>query len=336
MSFLPAVVETFDATTALLDAVLVSLVLLPIVYFTVYRPMRNSIEEAGEHLNRISQAERRFSDIAEHASEWIWEVDKDGKFTYSSPVVEQLLGYTAEEALTKHFYDLFHPDDREEVRKAAAEVFAKKEIFKNFINRNVHKDGHSVWLATSGAPVLDEKGDLLGYRGADRVQQEESLLLDPLTGILNRHGFELLADYQLRLAVRSGYTAVLIFADMDNLKLINDQYSHRAGDEALQQIARVLKESLRASDILSRFGGDEFVMLLPAAHLVDAARIVAETHKRLADINRTAQLPYELSISMGTALFVPDQALSLEQLLGRADEAMYAIKRQKSTYRSAN
>jgi len=115
----------------------------------------------------LRESEERFRDIAENALEWIWEVNADGKYTYASPIVKKILGYKLEEVLNKHFYDLFHPEDREELREAALQVFAKKQSFREFINRNVHKNGKTVWLSTSGVPILDEKGNLLGYRGAD-------------------------------------------------------------------------------------------------------------------------------------------------------------------------
>jgi PAS domain S-box-containing protein len=115
----------------------------------------------------LHKRERRFADIAENALEWIWEVDANGRYTYSSPVVEQILGYKPEEVLERHFYDLFHPEDREELKKAAFQVFAVKQPLREFVSRNLHKNGETVWLSTSGVAMLDEKGNLLGYRGAD-------------------------------------------------------------------------------------------------------------------------------------------------------------------------
>ena len=115
----------------------------------------------------LRESEQRFRDIAENALEWIWEVDVNGKYTYTSSIVEKILGYKAEEVLEKHFYDLFHPEDREELKKEAFEVFAKKQPFREYLNRNVHKNGKTIWLLTSGVPILDENGNFLGYRGAD-------------------------------------------------------------------------------------------------------------------------------------------------------------------------
>jgi len=140
-------------------------------------------QEIAEHRllqEVLRESEKRFSDIAANSLEWIWEVDANGKYTYASPVVKRILGYKPEEVLKKHFYDLFHDEDRERLKKAAIEMFARKQPFREFINRNVHKNGTTVWLSTSGVPILDAEGNLLGYRGADvditeRKRAEEQL-----------------------------------------------------------------------------------------------------------------------------------------------------------------
>ncbi len=125
------------------------------------------ITEQKKSEDALKKSEKRFKDVAENALEWIWEVDSKGKYTYASPVVERIVGYKPEEILQKHFYDLFYPDDKEELKRTAFEVFGRKEVFQEFINRNVHKNGEVVWLSTSGLPVIDENGELIGYRGAD-------------------------------------------------------------------------------------------------------------------------------------------------------------------------
>jgi len=130
----------------------------------------------------LKESEKRFKQIAVNSQEWIWEVDANGLYTYASPVVEKILGYEPEEIVgKKHFYDLFLLEDREDMKNSAFDVFAKKLPFREFSNRNVSKTGKEIWLLTSGVPILDEKGELLGYRGADkditqRKQAEEKLL----------------------------------------------------------------------------------------------------------------------------------------------------------------
>ena len=127
----------------------------------------HDITERKRAEETLRESEKRFRDIAENTREWIWEVDAKGKYIFASPAIEKILGYKPEEVLKKRFYDLFHPEDREKLKKAAFEAFAKKQPFREFVNRNVHKSGETVWLSTSGVPIIDEKGNLLGYRGAD-------------------------------------------------------------------------------------------------------------------------------------------------------------------------
>jgi PAS domain S-box-containing protein len=116
----------------------------------------------------LRRSEQRFRQVVDNAQEWIWEVDADGTYTYSSPMIEKILGYRTDEILgKKHFYDLFHPEDREQLKQLSFANFAKKNAFYEFKNRNIHKDGHEVWLSTSGVPILDENQNLLGYRGVD-------------------------------------------------------------------------------------------------------------------------------------------------------------------------
>ena len=128
----------------------------------------------------LKESDQRFRDIADNIQQWVWEVDPQGRYTYASPVVEKFLGYKPEEILGKHFYDLFPADEREELKKAAFKICAAKQTFTEFLNRNLHKNGEPIWLSTSGVPILDEQGNLLGYRGADKdvtgqKQAEEAL-----------------------------------------------------------------------------------------------------------------------------------------------------------------
>ena len=116
----------------------------------------------------LAESENRFRQIAENVGEWIWEVDGDGLYTYSSSAVENILGYRPDEIVGRlHFYDLFTPEVKEVLKKAAMEAFATKEPFRDFVNPNLHKNGNRVILETRGVPRLDEQGRLLGYRGAD-------------------------------------------------------------------------------------------------------------------------------------------------------------------------
>lgn len=127
----------------------------------------------------LEKEQKRFRDVAERAGEWIWEVDAQGRYTYSSPVVERILGYTSEELVgKKYFYDFFRQDEKEKLKKDALEIFASKVSFDNFENVNVRKDGREVILETSALPVVDADGNLTGYRGVDRDVTERKRLAE--------------------------------------------------------------------------------------------------------------------------------------------------------------
>jgi PAS domain S-box-containing protein len=168
---------------------------------------RKRAEEALKH------SEERFRQVAETVSDFIWEVDADGLYTYTNQAVEKILGYSPRELVgRKHFYDLFAEDVREELRNAAFQVIAAKQAFRGFPNTNVSKDGGRVHVETSGAPLLDEAGNLVGYRGADTDVSERWLneqAVRDLTGrLINaqeaeraRVARELHDDFSQRLAL---------------------------------------------------------------------------------------------------------------------------------------
>ncbi|MDP3148793.1 MAG: PAS domain S-box protein [Ignavibacteria bacterium] len=146
--------------------------------------IKRAIDDAKEKANRLKaeellrESEMRFRQISESAHEWIWEVDKNGLYTFVSPVIKELLGYEAEELVgIKYFYDLFDPEIKEELKQAALAAFARKESFRNFVNCNIHKDGRKIILSTTGFPILDNENNLIGYRGAD-VDITERLLTE--------------------------------------------------------------------------------------------------------------------------------------------------------------
>lgn len=117
--------------------------------------------------DKLQESEAGFKDILDNIPEWIWKVNAKGKYIYTNRVVEKILGYKSGEILKKHFYELFHPEDKKKLKKMALEIFAKKQPFYEFVNRGVRKDGKIIWLSTSGVPILDKKGNLLGYKGVD-------------------------------------------------------------------------------------------------------------------------------------------------------------------------
>jgi two-component system, cell cycle response regulator len=151
-------------------------------------------------------------------------------------------------------------------------------------------------------------------------------LTDDLTGLYNRRGFLASATHHLRLAKRNDEALLLFFADVNNLKEINDSYGHHEGDHALIRTADAIEQTFRDSDILARLSGDEFAVLAAEASSENEDAIRSRLQRNLKK-PADEESAYELSISIGVARFDPNHAVTLAQLMGQADRAMYEAKR---------
>jgi diguanylate cyclase len=149
-------------------------------------------------------------------------------------------------------------------------------------------------------------------------------LVDELTGLHNRRGFSLFADQELARARRHGRIPTLLFADLDDLKAINDAHGHASGDQALRLVAGALKSILRESDIVARWSGDEFVALLSDGDLEAASRIDERLAAAIA-AQTPPDLPYRVSASVGTSTL--DPLLALRDAMERADAELYNKKK---------
>ena len=154
-------------------------------------------------------------------------------------------------------------------------------------------------------------------------------LTDGLTGLYNRRGFTTLAEQQVKVARHTERGLILVYADLDRLKQINDTYGHPEGDQALVQTAHLLERTFRASDILARLGGDEFAALAVRGSTDGVKAIPHRLQKAVSDANAAAKRPYELSISVGSMYFEPNTSLTVEEMMTKADQAMYEHKRNK-------
>ena len=163
-----------------------------------------------------------------------------------------------------------------------------------------------------------------------RVLAEEELAHmathDPLTDVPNRRGFFTLARQQLKMADRAKKRMALLFADFDHLKQINDAFGHSEGDRALIEVADVLKETFRESDIIARIGGDEFVALAIETDEASAEILTTRLQENLQARNARGERRYKLSLSVGVARYDPEHPCSIDELLARADRLMYEQK----------
>jgi len=168
-----------------------------------------------------------------------------------------------------------------------------------------------------------------------RESAEEALrhqtVTDALSSLLNRRGFIDLAEQHLQLAHRKNKGFMFFMADLDDLKPINDTYGHLEGDRALIEAGQILRETFRASDIVARIGGDEFAIVAIEEHETDSEQILRRLDGQITARNEEPERLYHLGLSMGVARMGPEENLTLEQLMLRADTALYEKKRAKDS-----
>ncbi len=155
-------------------------------------------------------------------------------------------------------------------------------------------------------------------------------IVDELTGLHNRRGFVNLGEQQLKLARRTKKEIILMFADLDGLKTINDQLGHPEGDIALIETAKILKGTFRSSDIVARIGGDEFAVIAIEAGKSHLDVLISRLRQKLKNWNAGGERRFKLSFSVGAACLNPGDTLSLEELMAQADEALYREKRNRT------
>jgi diguanylate cyclase (GGDEF)-like protein len=160
-------------------------------------------------------------------------------------------------------------------------------------------------------------------------------LCDDLTGLYNRRGFQVLGAHALKMAYRLKKNLLLFFADLDNLKTINDHFGHQEGDHALVNVAEIFKKTFRKSDITARFGGDEFVALVIEDRGQSETAISRRLQRNMADF-AAKERNYRLSFSFGAAQCFSSGRTSLQKLLAEADQSLYEQKRTKRSITGGN
>lgn len=293
----------------------------------------NAMAEKLEHtVNELARNRKRFQDLADNTSDWLWEMDLEGRYTYVSKKVDTLLGNTPSEIVGASACDLMLPEDAERLKILFNQAKRERRAFYGYEYRAARDDGTEILLEANGIPVFDECDRLIGYRGVtrdvSRRKDDEARLVylaehDPLTGLISRNKFLSLLDDEIRLAAYSQLPLALLFVDLDGFKLLNDTHGHVVGDTVLRVIANILNGEVGEGNLLARLGGDEFGVVLRAA---DAGELA----QRLSSAIASAQLSLlghsvHVSAGIGIATF-PDCGRDGETLLARADIAMSRAK----------
>jgi diguanylate cyclase (GGDEF)-like protein/PAS domain S-box-containing protein len=283
----------------------------------------------------LAYAERRGRVAFDSAPVAMAEVDLDGRYLKVNGALCELFGYRDEDLVGAAVCSICHPDDVTKITDAIAAMAAGEMNLLRDERRFIHASGRAVWVAVSAAPVLGDGGhvshllthylDITDRKRAER-QLEHLVDHDPLTGLLNRRGFEAELDRHFHLMARCGPSGALLVIDLDHFKSVNDTLGHNAGDEVIVSVAETLRRTVRGSDVVARLGGDEFAVILPHAS-PGGAEVVADKIVRVLRDQAKAALvggAPGVTASVGVALF--DDQHSGEAVLLRADHSMYEAK----------
>jgi len=255
-------------------------------------------------------------------------VSQGKRLQYVNHAAETITGYAREELLSMNFWDLVHPDfrelvrDRERVREGKILVKAQHEV------KLLTKNGDERWLDIRTG-IIEFDGVLSSLVSAfdltERKKAEEQLQLlavtDPLTSLGNYRRLVEAVDAEVRRTGRTGRPFAVLLLDLDQLKKINDRYGHLIGSQALCRLAEVLRFFCRSIDTATRYGGDEFAVILPETTAAAARLVASRIRSRLA----ADTLRPPLSASIGIAV-CPQDGETMEALLRAADRELYEMK----------
>jgi diguanylate cyclase (GGDEF)-like protein/PAS domain S-box-containing protein len=286
----------------------------------------------------LKESEEKYRTLVENVNIGVYRSTGEGagRLLHANAAMAKIFGYESiDEFMNISMVDLY---ENAEQRRLFAEKIKGQGFVKSEEQKFRRKDGVSIWGSVTARAHYGPDGHIEWVDGVieditERKRMEEALralsLRDELTGLYNRRGFLTLAEQQLKVADRVKKGMLLIFADLDGMKQINDTLGHPEGDRALNDVGYILKKTFRESDIIARFGGDEFVVLSLETPESSADVLTDRLTEHMSYHNRYENRPYKLSVSTGIARYDPENPLSLHDLLIRADKMMYENKKDK-------
>ncbi len=295
---------------------------------TVRKKIEDELFKKSEKLQLATEAaEIGLFDFAPQTNELVW-----------TPIVNRNFGLPPDAKIT---YEIFtqgvHPEDRDRIVTILNSIRKKKGDGRyEYEFRSVSPiDGQVRWLSSRGQAFYDKDGNAVRIVGTliditerklAEIRIREASQHDSLTGLPNRELLFEYAEYLLAQARRVNANSAVLFIDLDRFKPINDLYGHEAGDKVLQEIARRLQACTRKEDVVSRLGGDEFIIVLPRIQSGDDPETVAQhILEKLAQPIRLGPLEVTVSASIGISIF-KTHANDIDSLIRYADLAMYSAK----------
>ncbi|AFA48391.1 diguanylate cyclase [Acetobacterium woodii] len=288
---------------------------------------------------KLIESESRYRLLVDNASDIISTVNLEGDFTYISPSVEKITGYTVEEVKNKYLeINYFSPKmlkKMEKILKCANEQIMSDQYFEpiHLEELQYRKDGSVFWSDTILSGIYDDENQLKGLMGVTRditekvKLQDEIIKLsetDKLTQLYNRLKLDDVLDSEFIRAKQNRGKFAVILLDIDYFKETNDKYGHQVGDKVLIELAKLFRASIRATDSVGRWGGEEFVFILPDTDKAGAMQLAEKIRIRIREKIFIKQI--RMTGSLGVAVYHGDSSVNV--MMSRADKAMYVAKKK--------
>ncbi len=310
---------------------------------------------------KLRSSEEHFRMLAENMADMVWRTDAEMRFTYINMADQRMRGFAREEVIGTLVRDNLTLPGRDALeehlrKRRETEMSANKGMALKCELPMRHKNGSEIWIEMSSVPIYGSDGNIKGYQGVGRDvsgrKQDEAAMLqshqqlehrllevsdersalqelathDPLTGLYNRRFLDAALPREFARAAREGKPLAVIMLDLDRFKSINDNFGHPAGDEVLRRLAELLKKGARESDLIFRYGGEEFVAIMPGMSADQALERAESWRKHMEEtLVVYGDVKIGITLSAGIAVF-PNHGNSPSQLLANADEMLYQSK----------
>ncbi|WP_050182110.1 diguanylate cyclase domain-containing protein [Domibacillus robiginosus] len=296
-------------------------------------------EDITQQVNRskgLLDIQEMFSFISEKSQNIISSTSADGIFTYISPTVEALLGYTPEEVIGKPAASFNPPDTNKKFQEHRNSLFIDQDT-ERFTGRVRHKNGEYRWFETTAEYIRDPSGEIIqtisvGRDITDRKEAEEKIMhlayRDSVTDLPNRRLFKKRVSLLLGESKNEQHVHALMLLDLDGFKYVNDTFGHDVGDLLLIEVAKRLIHTVGEEDFVARWGGDEFtVFQVNIENRSDLISLMERIKDVIAEPMIISDHTLCVTASIGISFF-PEEGDTVEALFKNADKAMYRAKKQ--------
>jgi len=299
----------------------------------MYTCMVVDISERKNAEKKLREAESRYRDLVETAHDLVWSIDAKGHWIYLNQACKHIYGYEPEEMLHRHISEFCSPEYRERDLEALSNMINNNELVQ-YETVHLHRSGTPLQLSFNATAMVQD-GKITRVRGTARDITEQKIYEkqlsyqaehDSLTGLYNRHYFQQELERLIARTARSGANSALFYIDLDQFKYVNDTLGHASGDELLLESTEILQAHSRDGDLLARFGGDEFTLLLYNIDINDAEPIAEKLRKIFENYRyNRASNSFNITCSIGITI-IDNHSNSADEILAQADLACNLAK----------